>query len=695
MPVTLSPLAGAGQQFFDNNGNPLTGGKLYTYLAGTSTPTATYTTVSGAVAHTNPIILDSAGRVPSGGEIWLTQGTGYKFVLATPVDVVIATYDNIPSSAQPPVVNDADAVPYEQGYTVTAGGFTIGRTYRILTIGNTDFTLIGAASNIIGVHFIATGVGTGTGTAEYSRSVEAKFRDVASPMDFGAVGDGVADDLPAIQAAIATGKALYFPQPSVFYNIPTNLTINVPFEAGLYRVFGGAGAVTLGANSVAQVHPHWWGAEATQVATIDATVAAKNTAAFNAAFLQSKYVVFPQGNYQINGTIFIRQSCNGSGTRTTFYPTGNFAATSIRSVFSAEIGLFSVDYSLVSNSSLNVCAALALGSTSVNDQTVSCRIYNIYGNNCYRVVQYTPSNLGVVWNITLDSIIGNQIYDRVVYFEAASGASTLITIKNSGSLNSRATSKGFYCANMSEVHIYDSYVDGGASGAGSLLDCFASNIDVDGFHVEGHTSTISDGESAPILLRASTGSVTAKNMYFSASTFSPGSAVNVFWMRFSGRVELGSVSELSNVVNDSATKYLAFMPNATAFNSTQRGPEDFFGARINSSYGVAPAAGPLAVTSAATTLIATPLGGRFNDAGQCGLFLVNGISTLDGGVGFTDLILVTANGATARTVVVLSTNSTGGAVARTYSISGLDIQLAMASGTYNVSIKGLTMARSR
>jgi len=99
MPVTLSPLAGAGQQFFDNNGNPLTGGKLYTYSAGTTTPLAAYTTNSGAIAHTNPIILDSAGRVPSGGEIWLTLGFGYKFVLTTSADVVIATYDNIVSAA--------------------------------------------------------------------------------------------------------------------------------------------------------------------------------------------------------------------------------------------------------------------------------------------------------------------------------------------------------------------------------------------------------------------------------------------------------------------------------------------------------------------------------------------------------------------------------------------------------------------
>jgi len=46
-----------------------------------------------------------------------------------------------------------------------AGTFTIGLSYKILTIGTTDFTLIGAASNTVGLTFTATGVGAGTGTA--------------------------------------------------------------------------------------------------------------------------------------------------------------------------------------------------------------------------------------------------------------------------------------------------------------------------------------------------------------------------------------------------------------------------------------------------------------------------------------------------------------------------------------------------
>lgn len=93
MAVFLSPVGGAAAQFFTNNGIILSGGKLYTYAASTTTPQATYTSSSGNTNHTNPIILDSAGRVPS-GEIWLNN-TQYKFILKDSNDVLIATYDNI------------------------------------------------------------------------------------------------------------------------------------------------------------------------------------------------------------------------------------------------------------------------------------------------------------------------------------------------------------------------------------------------------------------------------------------------------------------------------------------------------------------------------------------------------------------------------------------------------------------------
>lgn len=256
MSVTLSLFAGAGAQFLDNNGNVLSGGKIYTYFAGTTTPLGTYTTNEGAIFHTNPIVLDSAGRVPSGGEIWLTLGIGYKFIVKTSADVILATYDNIPSSAQPPSSNDADSIMYEQGYTVTAGGFVPGKMYRITFIGTTNFTLIGAINNVVGTHFIATGIGSGTGIAEFSQTVETKLRESVSVKDFGAVGDGVTDDTVAIQAAMAASNNVEFPRG--IYLISSTLT----FSRSYQRFFGASMGGYFSAASGGGVELKWGGAAA-------------------------------------------------------------------------------------------------------------------------------------------------------------------------------------------------------------------------------------------------------------------------------------------------------------------------------------------------------------------------------------------------------------------------------------------------
>ena len=94
MAVNISAFGGVGWQFFDNNGVILTGGLIYTYAAGSTTPAPTYTSYTGLIAHTNPIVLNAAGRVP-GGEIWLEMGLNYKFVLKTATGTTIATFDNI------------------------------------------------------------------------------------------------------------------------------------------------------------------------------------------------------------------------------------------------------------------------------------------------------------------------------------------------------------------------------------------------------------------------------------------------------------------------------------------------------------------------------------------------------------------------------------------------------------------------
>ena len=76
-------------QFEDNNGNPLNGGLVYTYVAGTTTPKPTFTTAAGDIEQSNPIELDTSGRA-------VVFGTGsYKFVVTDSLGNTIRTVDNV------------------------------------------------------------------------------------------------------------------------------------------------------------------------------------------------------------------------------------------------------------------------------------------------------------------------------------------------------------------------------------------------------------------------------------------------------------------------------------------------------------------------------------------------------------------------------------------------------------------------
>lgn len=94
MTAYLSPIGGAGAQFFNNQGVVLSGGKIYTYMAGSTTLLATWVDYLQNTQNANPIILNSAGRPTN--EIWLAAGTNnYKFVISDSNDVVLGTFDNV------------------------------------------------------------------------------------------------------------------------------------------------------------------------------------------------------------------------------------------------------------------------------------------------------------------------------------------------------------------------------------------------------------------------------------------------------------------------------------------------------------------------------------------------------------------------------------------------------------------------
>ena len=123
------------QQFFGANGEPLVGGKIYTYEAGTTTPVATYVDAAGVSQNTNPIILDSRGMC----NIWLLSTVSYKYVVTDANDVLQFTTDNIgvtlttASFATPPIIGNS--VPNSAFFTTIALTATSASTLNVGTTG--------------------------------------------------------------------------------------------------------------------------------------------------------------------------------------------------------------------------------------------------------------------------------------------------------------------------------------------------------------------------------------------------------------------------------------------------------------------------------------------------------------------------------------------------------------------------------
>lgn len=162
MGTSLSQYAGAGAQFFDSNGVPLNGGLIYTYLAGTTTPATTYTSIDPAnFPNTNPIVLDSAGRTPA--QIWLTEGVSYKFVLQTALGVPIKTDDNIFASYQ---------LAFDVGVAVGLGA---GGVLDNIAVGNTALSsnITGASNTAIGNNALGANTDGRQNTAVGSEALDA------------------------------------------------------------------------------------------------------------------------------------------------------------------------------------------------------------------------------------------------------------------------------------------------------------------------------------------------------------------------------------------------------------------------------------------------------------------------------------------------------------------------------------------
>ena len=133
------------QQIYGSDGNPLVGGKIYTYSAGTTTPLATYTDAGAGTANTNPIILNSLGQA----NIWLAPSSSYKFSVYTSADVLLYTVDNITAPIDYLSLVTSLASPPPIGSTApNTGAFTTlaATTATITTVNATTITATGTVT---------------------------------------------------------------------------------------------------------------------------------------------------------------------------------------------------------------------------------------------------------------------------------------------------------------------------------------------------------------------------------------------------------------------------------------------------------------------------------------------------------------------------------------------------------------------
>lgn len=237
------------QSYVDENGKPLSNGKLFTYAAGTTTNKATYQDAAGTIANLNPIILN--GR----GEATIYGSGNYRFILQNSAGTTIWDRDNIVS----PDTFELDV---------------------LAKLADTMDVALGDA--LVGVKQPFAGA---SGRTQHDRNAE-----FLSAGDFGARGNGTTDDQPALAAANAAGVGFVLSRG--IYRIGSNLSLSTPvvfspgavlkpdagvtvtfgqnFVAGTsYQIFdlGNAGAFVSLPYNLSEAWAEWWGAKGDLVKT--------------------------------------------------------------------------------------------------------------------------------------------------------------------------------------------------------------------------------------------------------------------------------------------------------------------------------------------------------------------------------------------------------------------------------------------
>lgn len=235
-------------RFYDIDGKPLSGGKVWCYQAGTSTPIASYTDSTGTVPNTNPVILDSEGY----GDIWLAPGS-YKIVLMDANDVVQFTKDKVkPADGGGGGILDSD-------YIYTGYSARFSEIFATTGLNDTLAKIIKLTYTGPAISLSATGNGT---VREKGTVVSSTVLSAAVTMRSNAIAqvrfyDGATlIDTESAGGAIPSGG-------TSSYTYSTSFSDNKTFNAQVDDVTGGGGPTTASASaSFTFVYPYYYGHQA-------------------------------------------------------------------------------------------------------------------------------------------------------------------------------------------------------------------------------------------------------------------------------------------------------------------------------------------------------------------------------------------------------------------------------------------------
>lgn len=378
--------------FQDADGNPLSGGFIYTYAAGTDTPKATFTTQAANIEQTNPIELDDAGRAT-----WWINGA-YKYVVKDSLGNTIATTDNVTSFNTLAEAEDAFFQSFSGTGSQTA--FTLSDSLGTDSKGLMIFLNRALQSCVTNGTFATdTGWTKGSGWT---------------------IGSGVATATGAISTAISQTSPVTLVEGQAYA-----VTYVVTRSAGgLIPSIGGTSGVERTASGTYQ-EIIIAGSSQTIAFTGNAFTGTLDTVTINVASTAGFDILNPSA-YTVNGTALTFASAPAPGTNNIFV----FAPSTLLGAASASAALAEGYAAAAAASAVEAADAVAdatkLSGTSVTSNSVAT------GSKSFTTQSGKYFGVGSFVLITSDADTTNYMHGQVTSYASTSLVVNVIDIGGSG-----------------------------------------------------------------------------------------------------------------------------------------------------------------------------------------------------------------------------------------------------------------------